>query len=653
MIGQNPQAPVALGPGRSPARGWSAPVSLGTWIVWHALTVAGLLFAASQLQLRVPLWALPPAHRFSLGGLVAAYVIVAAAVMWRASRPSGVRFRDLLVTVATIFGAFSFALLLAEAPYSRLVLIAAVASTILANCIPFAPMFRRVLIPLVVLQVAGIAWLTQAGIAQQERRVLSTTFYDVELVVHEGIAPSAIRGGGIEPVNGGLLIATGEGLLHFVPDVTAPTLALRTLPYRVPLNRQDFIRDAVSRAATHNFRVADILLNQTADGVELFVSHHYWNRDRQCFVLRISAATAAREPFLAGTADLAWRTVFDTQPCLSLRTHPGTAPFSGDEIGGRMVMLDPESVLLTVGDLAFDGWSSPETFAQDPDVHYGKTLRVSIRDGSAEIYTIGHRNPQGLAHTPQGQIWLTEHGPRGGDELNLVKRGKNYGWPRVTLGSDYGQRKWPLSTSQGRHTGYEAPAHAWLPSIGVSNLIALRGDLFAMWKGDLLIAALGGTTLIRARVDGERIGFTERMGVGQRVRDLVEAPDGRVFMLFDDSGSIGVLVPVPDIPSDSSPFFTAAMRGQLLFSGCAGCHANDGRGIAPSLAGVVGRPVASDRDYAYSPALRALGGAWTADRLDKFLESPAAFAPGNAMRVDPMREAADRDSLIAYLRTLR
>jgi cytochrome c2 len=222
----------------------------------------------------------------------------------------------------------------------------------------------------------------------------------------------------------------------------------------------------------------------------------------------------------------------------------------------------------------------------------------------------------------------------------------------VTFGVDYGQRAWPRSVSQGRHPGFQAPVYAWLPSIGVSSLIALRGDRFVLWKGDLLIASLGAGTLFRTRVDGDRVTFMEPLRLGDRIRDLTEAFDGRVYVLFD-SGSVGVLSPLPDTgDAESSTYFTPAMRGELLFSTCAGCHAPDGRGTAPTLAGVVGRDVANEAGYPYSPALRALGGTWTAERLDAFLANPAAFAPGTTMRFNPMLDKNERAAVVAYLGAL-
>jgi cytochrome c2 len=278
---------------------------------------------------------------------------------------------------------------------------------------------------------------------------------------------------------------------------------------------------------------------------------------------------------------------------------------------------------------------------------------VDVTDGAASIYSLGHRNPQGIVRTSAGLVWSTEHGAKGGDELNLIARGTNYGWPHVTLGADYEQFKWPLSSTQGRHDGYTAPHFAWLPSVGISNLVEVRSDRFATWRGDLLVASLAAGTLYRMRPQGGGVQFVEPIPVGQRVRDLVEGPDGRIYLMLD-SGSVGILDALdPEGVPETSTHFSPEMRGQVVFATCATCHSGSGPGTAPTLVGVVGRGVASERGYPYSPGLREVGGRWTPERINAFLADPASFAPGTTMRVDPIRDSTDRASLIAYLRQLR
>jgi glucose/arabinose dehydrogenase len=174
--------------------------------------------------------------------------------------------------------------------------------------------------------------------------------------------------------------------------------------------------------------------------------------------------------------------------------------------GGRMVELDDGGVLLTIGDHAQN--VGARSLPQNPHSHYGKTIRIEPDSGRAEVFTIGHRNAEGLHKATDGRIWLTEHGPTGGDELNLIVRGADYGWPSVSYGDKHDE-----SADPGRHTGYQEPVFAWMPSIGVSQLISLQSDLFPSWKGDLLVASLRDQSIFRLRIRDERVAFAERISV--------------------------------------------------------------------------------------------------------------------------------------------
>src|SRR5262249_4081638 len=157
---------------------------------------------------------------------------------------------------------------------------------------------------------------------------------------------------------------------------------------------------------------------------------------------------------------------------------------------------------------------------------YGKVLLLD-RSGRHEIFTIGHRNPQGLLVDREHRIWETEHGPQGGDEINLLEKGRNYGYPLVTYGTEYGRYFWPLAPWAHDHGEYTEPVQAFVPSIAISNLIQVDSDLFSEWKGDLLVGSLNTQSVYRVRVRGDRIIYIEQIPVGVRVRDLAEGSDGR------------------------------------------------------------------------------------------------------------------------------
>jgi len=187
------------------------------------------------------------------------------------------------------------------------------------------------------------------------------------------------------------------------------------------------------------------------------------------------------------------------------------------------------------------------TPAQELSVNLGKVLRL-LPDGtsapgnpfadrggaSAQIWSYGHRNILGLQWDARGRLWDLEHGPRGGDELNLVEPGKNYGWPLVSNGDNYDGTPIPRHSTRPDLT---APAISWNPVIAPGGFIFYSGDAFPAWKGEALIAGMVYKGLVRVDLDGERAREVERIPLGKRIRAVVQGPDGAVWIAEDKSGA--------------------------------------------------------------------------------------------------------------------
>ena len=186
------------------------------------------------------------------------------------------------------------------------------------------------------------------------------------------------------------------------------------------------------------------------------------------------------------------------------------------------------------------------TPAQDLTVNLGKILRLNL-DGtpapgnpfaakgglSAQIWTYGHRNILGLQFDPQGRLWELEHGPAGGDELNLVKPGQNYGWPLVSDGDHYDGKPIPRHATR---PDLAAPAISWNPVIAPGDFIFYSGKLWPEWKGQALITGLGSEGLVRVAIKGEKASEQARYPLGKRIREIREAPDGSLLVLEDGPG---------------------------------------------------------------------------------------------------------------------
>ena len=152
----------------------------------------------------------------------------------------------------------------------------------------------------------------------------------------------------------------------------------------------------------------------------------------------------------------------------------------------------------------------------------------------AETWTSGHRNPLGLAFGLDGRLWETEMGPRGGDELNLILPGRNYGWPRASNGSNYNGRDIP---DHRPGDGFEPPKVFWNPSVSPAGLLIYSGSLFPQWKGDALIPALSGQALIHVRIRGDQASKADQWDMGARIRAAQQGPGGEVYLLEDGSGA--------------------------------------------------------------------------------------------------------------------
>jgi glucose/arabinose dehydrogenase len=210
--------------------------------------------------------------------------------------------------------------------------------------------------------------------------------------------------------------------------------------------------------------------------------------------------------------------------------------------GSRLLVDQAGHLYITIGD------RGDRPRAQDLTDHAGSVIRLHA-DGSVpkdnpflsqqgakpEIYSYGHRNPQGMTlHPESGKVWIHEHGPQGGDELNIIDMGRNYGWPIITYGVNY-----VIGTSIGEGThkqGMQQPNYYWVPSIAPSGMAFYSADKFPNWKGSLFVGSLKFQLLVRLILDGDKVVGEERLLKGElgRIRDVRTGPDGFLYLLTDE-----------------------------------------------------------------------------------------------------------------------
>ena len=383
--------------------------------------------------------------------------------------------------------------------------------------------------------------------------------------------------------------------------------------------------------------------------------------------------------------------IFKTQPSLPIGL--GT-PMHG------MLFLPDKTLLVGVG----SGPMEMLMRVQRMDNHLGKIIRIN-RDGSIpkdnpflntpdalpEIWALGLRNPAGMASMEDGSLWAIDNGPKGGDELNELKAGANYGWPLATWGFDYSGKAMATFTGSARQggKGFAAPALVWSPVHTPSGLVQYRGEAYPFWDGDLFTGGLSGQSLRRIRIRDGKVILQERMlaDLNERLRNIQLGPDNLLYILTDVHAQGRVLRLRPDVPPKGahiaqSLFDTSAekinhdkkevvdpyqekygslenysynsVNGERQFKQfCSACHRygkfNTGY-IGPDLNGINGRPSGEAPDFDYSasftnPNRQVI---WKHMSLLSFLDNPQAVFPGTKMSISPLPASAALD-IVNYL----
>lgn len=257
---------------------------------------------------------------------------------------------------------------------------------------------------------------------------------------------------------------------------------------------------------------------------------------------------AERRPDGDGTAVARGRLVDGAQPRMEMvqvifRMQPTIS--SNMHFGSRLVFAPDGKLFVALGERSI---IEGRRQAQDLSSHFGKIVRINP-DGSVppdnpfvgrqgarpEIWVSGIRNIQSAALDPQGRLWEVEHGPKGGDELNLVQKGKDYGWPTISYGMEYSGG--PIGEGSTQAPGLEQPVYYWDPVIAPSGMMFYTGDLFPAWKDSLFVGALKEKKLVRLALNGDRVIGEEWLltDLGQRIRDVTQGPDGALYLVTDEA----------------------------------------------------------------------------------------------------------------------
>ncbi|AJE47800.1 PQQ-dependent sugar dehydrogenase [Celeribacter indicus] len=410
-------------------------------------------------------------------------------------------------------------------------------------------------------------------------------------------------------------------------------------------------------------RYNDVLfVPRDGGGGSLLMSFTDWRPEGLCFgstLARLVVDSDRPEDWQAGPED--WEVVAQTEPCIKPFTS-GKGIY-GLEAGGRMAPLPDGRVVWTSGvyerDDRHEGLDFSTALAQTDEGDYGKVMLVDLDTGEKEIVAKGLRNPQGVTVDVAGEIWVTDHGMEGGDELNHVFEGANFGFPAVSYGVKYNRKPAGNGDRHANHDGYDEPAMSWVPSIAPSSVIAVNGFHYA-WDGDFIVGGLSGA-LHRVHLRDGRGVYDEAIQFGQRIRDLATLDEGRTIVVYTDDRRIITLA--ADTGPDPMARFEALLRedapspeifasAESTMNACLQCHSlleGVDEGAGPTLHAVCGRGPGATPFDGYSGALDGVAGVWTQQTLAAFMSDPVALAPNTNMAWSGMEDAAAADLISGVL----
>jgi hypothetical protein len=340
------------------------------------------------------------------------------------------------------------------------------------------------------------------------------------------------RYGALEMLNGELLFVDGDGhswLINEKKVTKGPFFA-------VPNHKSEFLKFIKRESDYYGkfFGIKDVLVRPSLGLTsEIYVSTTDFDSAKQCYFISVFKNYIENRNNLNINRD--WIKLFESRPCLP---RHAISEYLGQSAGGRLAKDDKGNIFLSTGDFYFDGVNA-KSILQSKESDYGKIILLPKGKGKAVVIAKGLRNPQGLFFF-KGNLYESEHGPQGGDEVNLINpknSGINFGWPAATFGVDYGKFEWPLDTKNKNHLllNFITPIFSWIPSIGVSNLLVINNTTeLIRWNENLIVSSLKDQSLYRLLLDKKNsVYLVERVNIGIRIRDLLQIGD--LIYLLEDS----------------------------------------------------------------------------------------------------------------------
>lgn len=514
---------------------------------------------------------------------------------------------------------------------------------------------------------------------KEEMKIETELVYDSfiqRLLIKKVQIPGSTDHGGALSVSGKILfLITNKGTI--LPFDLNQYAILENNFDEIPMNLDGLYR---SGHPDQNFRIDWFRVNGLYSQIidknvhELYVSHNAYLENKDCITHNITKTKVSVQGDSVRQIDK-WETIFTASPCIDPEPEKIAAarPYPGHISGGPMIEFDDNRLLVAIGDYNRHGLGGIDEWAMNPANPYGKTILLNKESGDWSVFSTGNRNISGLYKDENDTIWAVENGPRGGDELNILAEGKNYGWPRVSYGLWYDHSFELIGKHKaGTHPEFTKPIYSWVPSVAPRGLVKINGTKFEYWENDLIVGTMTDNSLHRLRLtDNNIVVFDERIDLGHRMRDLVVLPDGKLalitddnyLIIIDDGGAVyedistEVKERIKDLNNfdslsdsrDSTSSDDFVMSSQLIFQKkCSSCHnLNSINGIGPHLSNLYNRKVGEVDGYNTSQALKSDTRTWNPNLLRSFLENPEKVFPGTRMQRVNL-SSAEVDSLVKF-----
>lgn len=429
-------------------------------------------------------------------------------------------------------------------------------------------------------------------------------------VGESGTFPAA--GGALTVAEGKLVVMDRFGGIYLFQNDKLLPLDYGEFPNRM----REFIVDSKNTLFNSDAMRAHSIVYDPAGG-RLYVGHaKFISSEANRFA--ISTIPVHKESLKATGP---WETIFESQDYpVKYSSHAG---------GGKII-LERGKIYFSIGyadDVLEDG--KLNSTSQNLNSQSGKVFELDLQSKAVKMVTFGHRNVQGLTVSQTGDIISAEHGPQGGDELNRLVPGRNFGWPYQTYGTRYGtyDYDWPAGTIP-ENLQLSEPLYAFVPSVATSAVHAMKA-FHPKWDGDLLVGSLKAQSLFRIKYKEERVIFSEPIWIGSRIRDITELP-GQIVLLTDSSYLIFLTVDENLLKGNAK---NAGYNFEPKINSCLACHhfeQTTPSNMGPTLTNLLNRKIASD-NFNYSDALKKTEGVWTRENLIRYVEDPMGFVPGTTM----------------------